>query len=114
MPKTIVFRNEVFMVTVFKYDKFGNMGIQLYDTDNIPFMRVSVNPDYKLRKGLIAINDFGFRKGILEALVKAGIVSTTIESIHSFMMHVTYEVCTLLWNGEDETDETVLTQDMVQ
>ena len=82
---------------VVAYAKYGNdrVAIQLLQADNNePIAVASVNlPDHRMEADEIAIKDYSENEGMLEALMKAKVVSAPLRYIESGF--VTIPVCQL-------------------
>jgi hypothetical protein len=63
------------------YNHPPNPAIELYDEDNLPYARPSVNPVFLLPQGIIAIKNYSENAGVLEALVTAGVIEPTDDTI---------------------------------
>jgi hypothetical protein len=72
---------EVCELIVTHYARPRNVCLRLVDADGLPMATASVNPDYLLEEGTVAIKDYSENEGILAALVAAGVVEPTGETI---------------------------------
>ena len=83
---------------IVQYAKYfnGRMAIQLIDFDDgSPIATASVNlPDVHMETDEIAIKDYNENKGVLDALVEAGIVSKPLR--YESSGYVTIPICTVL------------------
>lgn len=78
MIKVIEFRGERLTVSmVRKYDMTDMRAIELFDQEGMPYMRATVNVGVALPPGHTTIKDSDENRGILKALVDAGIVNDT-------------------------------------
>lgn len=63
-------------IKIVKYIAPDNLALQLIDmTDGSPVAMASVNPDFKLNDGEIAIKSWSENKGMARILMDAGIIS---------------------------------------
>lgn len=90
----VMFRGEECRVVVTKYAKPHNIALILVDKTGAPFAKASVNPDYFLGEGMVAVKSYSENQGILEALVSAGIVAKTGDTIP--MNYAEFHLCRLL------------------
>ena len=78
--------------TVFaQYGKYGNgqNSIQLFDVnDGMPWAVASVALDYPLQSDEVAIKDYSENKGILETLLKAGVVEPPHRKVSSGFVQI--------------------------
>ena len=73
----------------------GRIALQLVEEDGYPYCSASVNlPDEDMLPQEVAIKNYSECKGVLPALIKAGIVSEQIRSIRSGFIDI--PVCELL------------------
>lgn len=60
----------------------GRISIRLRDEDGAPYAHASINlPSEEMKKKEVAIKNFGENEGVLDMLVKAGIVSKPVRTI---------------------------------
>lgn len=88
---------------VMRYAHPRNICLRLVDAEGAPVASASVNPDYELEDGMVAIKDYAGNKGILDALLEAGAVEATGEKIA--IGFVSAHLCRLLVPERDEEDE---------
>jgi hypothetical protein len=78
-----------------EYAHGGNTAIQLVDDrDGMPVATATVNPGSKLDKDIVCIKTYSENKGMLQALMQAGIVSEPLYTLQ--MGFVEVPVCKLL------------------
>jgi hypothetical protein len=77
----VVFHGEACELIVTRYARPQNIALRLVDAEGLPMATASVNPDYLLDAGVVAIKDYSENTGILAALVAAGAVEPTGETI---------------------------------
>ena len=90
----VEFFGEVCELIVTRYARPQNICLQLVDTEGLPMATASVNPDYLLEEGTVAIKDYSENEGILAALVAVGVVEPTGETIP--MGYAEAHLCRLL------------------
>jgi hypothetical protein len=78
---TLFWHGQTLRGEILTYNHPPNPAIELYDADGLPYARPSVNPFFRLPPGIIAIKDYSENAGVLEALVTAGIVEPTGDTI---------------------------------
>src|SRR5262245_16628774 len=71
---TVFWHGQTLQGEILTYHHPPNPAIELYDEDNLPYARPSVNPFFRLPPGIIAIKDYSENSGVLDALVAAGVV----------------------------------------
>jgi len=97
MGKTVWFAGENCTIQWGKYPN-GRVAIQLMCADG-PMARATVNiPEYEPDFDEVLIKDYSENEGMLDALVKAGIVKDTGK--RAFSGYVTIPVCKLLVQPE--------------
>lgn len=80
---TITWQGEALTVSIGRYHSPANISIVLHDERGTPYAKASVNPEFLLLEGHVAIKDYSENSGILAALVDAKIVEDTGELIPS-------------------------------
>lgn len=101
LDKTVYWFDEECYVQLGQYQNPRNLAIQLFTVEtHEPMMKVTVNPDMVLDKGLVAIKDYSENEGILQVMVDAGLIEDTGEIIE--MGYVSVNVCKLLFNLPEE------------
>jgi hypothetical protein len=76
----VLFGGEECQLIVLRYAKPQNICLRLVDAEGLPMVTASVNPDYLLKDGMVAIKDYSENAGILAALEAAGGVEQTGET----------------------------------
>ena len=77
----VEFHGEACELIVTRYARPQNIALRLVDAEGLPMATASVNPDYLLDEGMVAIKDYSENTGIIAALVVAGAVEPTGETI---------------------------------
>lgn len=74
----VIFNNEELTVVWDKYHN-GNTALRLVDANGFPYMTATTNDsDLVLEEGEILIKDYSENRGIMDALVEAGIVEDRV------------------------------------
>ena len=98
------FGGEECELKVLQYPEPSNICLRLVDAEGLPMATASVNPDYLLEDGMVAIKDYSENKGILGALLEAGAGEATGKTIP--ICNAYAHLCRLLVpEGEDEDAE---------
>jgi hypothetical protein len=93
--KTIRFLNEDCRLVRDTYKANDGVALLLVCEDGSPMATATVClPEYQLEVGEIVIKDYGENAGMLDALVKAGVVSDTGRTVQTGWVHS--PICKLL------------------
>lgn len=88
----------------FKYQENGRPALELICADGEPYTTASVNFSHQpLAEDEIVIKTWSENEGVLEALIKAGIVSEPVRFFHSGFVQA--PVCKLLVEPHYEKDQ---------
>ncbi|MBE7512418.1 MAG: hypothetical protein HS103_06340 [Anaerolineales bacterium] len=80
---TIEWNGETLTLEISTYKAPKNKGIQLYDEEHMPYARATLNPDFLLPENHVAIKNYSENEGVLEALIKAGVIEETGEYVQA-------------------------------
>jgi len=77
----------------------GRVALQLWSAEGMPYARPSVNlPEVKMANDEVAIKDFDENQGLLDALVKAGVLEPTERFARSG--YCQYPICRLVGGAQ--------------
>jgi hypothetical protein len=98
-PPTVKFRKHVCTVEFSEYNN-GRTAISLYEKDTgEPYCVATVNlPEVMLKEDEVIIKNYSENEGLLDVLIKAGIVSKPIRK--EYTGYVTADVCKLLYSAK--------------
>jgi hypothetical protein len=97
MTLTVTFMDAECFVVIRHYTKPANIHISLWSETDGPVVTASVNVDYLLPPGHVAIKDYSENRGVLEALITSGIVADTGQRLPIGYTHA--HLCRLLVEG---------------